>query len=334
MDNSNNTQKDNADEGIARLLQTVIDARALIGTKEDVKLGTPVAGTTADVKLGSPIAENEPGTLGDDDSSSSSSSDLDSDSSMDEDSEDDEDEEDGDNDTTHMAVSDDDDEGGGAAAAIPTTRNEILDAQIQQPTLSALPATAPLTSLGTIHSIVDNAVVIIQAHISGERHVLDTESILAFDDRQVLGLVHDVFGPVTRPMYTVRFGAGAPVHPNAAVGRSVFFSPQWTTMLATEKLRVRGTDASNEYDEEVGDDAMEFSDDEEEREHRKNVKKNRQLAAQHRMQAARPPPPPTAAAAPAAAVAAATSTAEPPLAPQNTRKLQSYQDLYDADLGF
>ncbi|KAJ2023382.1 hypothetical protein IWW57_004138 [Coemansia sp. S610] len=99
-------------------------------------------------------------------------------------------------------------------------------------------------------------------------------------------------------------------------------------MLVTEKLRVRGTDASNEYDEEVGEDGMEFSDDEEELMHRRKAKKARQLAAQNRAQNAGAAAPQSAAAAPPSAVADATA------APLNARKLQSYQDLYDADLGF
>ncbi|KAJ2450304.1 hypothetical protein GGF42_004521 [Coemansia sp. RSA 2424] len=315
------------DEGIAKLLQMAKETNALLNTTTTTTTeptAKPIIETAAEA------TEDEPGTMGDDDSESSDLDSSSSDSDMDEDDDDDR------SNMLQMIADGDDDED--QPSGVPATRNEVLDPQIPELTMTELPATAPLTSLGTIHSIVDNS-VIIQAHISGERHVLDAESILSFDDRKVLGLVYDVFGPVARPMYTVRFRGE--VDPTVAiVGRGVFFSPGWVKMLATEKLRVKGTDASNEYDEEVGEDGMEFSDDEEERVHRKNAKKNRQQAAHNRVQAADastasastpnvpvqgsasllPPPPMPASAAPAV--------------PQNARKLQSYQDLYDADLGF
>ncbi|KAJ2253617.1 hypothetical protein GGI13_002600 [Coemansia sp. RSA 455] len=311
MDEDQPASNAQVDEGIARLLQTVREVNALITT------------TT-------PTVKEEPDTMDDD----SDSSDLDSSSSSDSDMED---EDDRANMLKMIADGDDDDEDQAPNSnSVPATRNEVLDPQIPELTMTELPATAQLTSLGTIHSIVDNA-VIIQANISGERHVLDAESILSFDDRKVLGLVYDVFGPVSRPMYTVRF-RGEIDRESVVVGRGVFFSPGWVKMLATEKLRVKGTDASNEYDEEVGDDGMEFSDDEEERIHRRQVKKCRQLAAHNRTHNAGPSADITSAAsaAPRSSVPPPPPSAAPntPAAPQNARKLQSYQDLYDADLGF
>ncbi|KAJ2816768.1 hypothetical protein FBU31_006464 [Coemansia sp. 'formosensis'] len=231
-----------------------------------------------------------------------------------------------------IAEGDDDDEDQVPSNSVPVTRNEVVDLQIPELTIRELPETAQLTSLGTIHSIVDHS-VIIQAHISGERHVLDSESILSFDNRKVLGLVYDVFGPVSRPMYTVRVREID--RESIVVGRGVYFAPGWVKMLATEKLRVKGTDASNEYDEEVGDDGMEFSDDEEERIHRKQAKKSRQQAAHNKTLNAGLSTDPASAANVAPRGAAPPSLASTtPAAPQNVRKLQSYQDLYDAELGF
>ncbi|KAJ2688645.1 hypothetical protein IWW39_002042 [Coemansia spiralis] len=303
MDEDQPTNSAQVDECIARLLQTVKEVNDTIA------------------KPSSPKADEEPGTIGDNNSESSELDSSSSDSDMEDESEDD---------RTNMlkmiAEGDDDDEDQLPNNSVPVTRNEVLDPQIPELTMTELPDTAQLTSLGAIHSIVANS-VIIQAHISGERHVLDSESVLCFDDRRVLGLVYDVFGPVSRPMYTVRF-RGEIDPSQVVVGRRVFFSPGWVRMLVTEKLRVRGTDASNEYDEEVGEDGMEFSDDEEELMHRRKAKKARQLAAQNRAQNAGAAAPQSAAAVPPLAVADATA------APQNARKLQSYQDLYDADLGF
>ncbi|KAJ2732798.1 hypothetical protein IW152_003522 [Coemansia sp. BCRC 34962] len=255
----------------------------------------------------------------------SDSSELDSSSSSDSDMED-ESEDDRANVLKMIAEGEDDDEDQQPSNSAPATRNEILDPLIPELTMTELPATAQLTSLGAIHSIVANS-VIIQAHISGERHVLDSESVLCFDNRRVLGLIYDVFGPVSRPMYTVRL-RGEVDRSQVVVGRRVFFSPGWVRMLVTEKLRVKGTDASNEYDEEVDEDAMEFSDDEKELLHRRRAKKARQLAAQNRTMNAGAAPQNTATVLPPPVVADAMA------ALQNARKLQSYQDLYDADLGF
>ncbi|KAJ2001531.1 hypothetical protein GGI04_001148 [Coemansia thaxteri] len=283
------------DDGIAKLLQTVIEAKVLIS--EDQK--------PTDI-------DNSSSSSSELDSSSSSSSDEDEDSDIDM------------RNNAADAESDiDSDDSSGPHNQRHRTRNEEAEAPVLEASIKELPEGSTLTSLGAIRSVVDGSVVI-QAHISGERHVLDIGSVLAFDDRRVLGVVHDVFGPVSRPMYTVRFHAEQAEHFKGAImGRQVFFSATWAKMLPTDGLRVRGTDASNEHDEEVGPDGMEFSDDEAERIHRKQIKQSRQQSRRQQQDAAANANP-TPAAAPVAA----------PAAPQHARKLQSYQDLYDADLGF
>ncbi|KAJ2162443.1 hypothetical protein GGF46_000684 [Coemansia sp. RSA 552] len=289
------------DPAIAKLLQTVKDANALVDDEKD---------THADSSHS-------------DSSSSSSESDFDADMADDDDDSDDE--------GTGAQHMDDGDHG--ASQAVAATRHEVVNPAIPEPSISEVPDTTQLCALGVIHSVVGSSVTI-QAHISGETHVLDAESVIAFEDRKVLGLVFDVFGPVTRPMYTVRFQTAEGIDlERCVVGRPVFYPLGLARMLATQKLRVKGTDASNEYDEEVGSDAMEFSDDEAERAFRKRRNNKNKMAGQ----GPRPTPPTNA--------GGGKQQQPPPPPPQQQqqqdapasvagRKLQSYADMYDPDYGF
>lgn len=79
-----------------------------------------------------------------------------------------------------------------------------------------------------------------------------------------------------KPMYIVRFASASDVEANdrIAVGATVFYAPDRSTFLFTSALRqMRGSDASNVYDEEVDHKEMEFSDDEEERAYKKMLEK-------------------------------------------------------------
>ncbi|KAJ1667827.1 hypothetical protein IW140_001378 [Coemansia sp. RSA 1813] len=245
------------------------------------------------------------------------SSDLDSSEASDDDDDDD------DKLLRMIEEAEDDDEMGMDIAADtgdngPSTRNEVVDPLVSKPSMDVVPETATLSELGVIQSIVGSA-VIIRAHQSAERQVVDSESIVALSDRRVLGLVFDVFGPITRPMYTVRFPAPEDIDASVCVvGTPVFYSPELAQMVDTSAIRVKGTDASNEYDEEVGSDAMEFSDDEAERMHRRQ-KKSKGKGTQKAPPQHKPD---------------SNATQQPPPPSVSGRTVQSYQDLYDPDLGF
>ncbi|KAJ2845900.1 hypothetical protein GGI22_006407 [Coemansia erecta] len=248
------------------------------------------------------------------DEAESRSSDLDSSDTSDDD----------DNDDKLLRLieeADDEDEMADVGGNGPSTRNEVVDPHVNRPTIDVVPETATLSELGVIQSIV-GASVIIRAHRSAERQVIDSESVVALGDRRVVGLVFDVFGPVTRPLYSVRFPAPEDIDASVyAVGTPVFYSPELARMVDTSTIRIKGTDASNEYDEEAGSDTMEFSDDETERLHRRQKKGKKAPAHQNpRTNALQPPPPPQQ-----------QQQQQPSVSGRN---IQSYQDLYDADLGF
>ncbi|KAJ1856229.1 hypothetical protein GGF49_000409 [Coemansia sp. RSA 1853] len=308
-----------ADQGIARLLQTVKDADALVSDEQSANANTTATITHSSTEVVMDDANVKP-------SDSASSSDSDSDSEFNADSDDDMD---GGQRSLLQIMEDGDDDDAQPSSAVVKSRNEILEPEIPALPTTQLPDTVQLCPLGTVHSAVDRS-VIIQANISGEVHVLDSESLVVFEDRSVLGMIFDVFGPVARPMYTVRFNKSEDIDSSrCTIGRPVFYALGWARMLSTDRLRIKGTDASNEYDEEVGDEAMDFSDDEAEVAFKRQKKKEQALKPRFR----EPRAPPATRQDPAAS-SSGTGQPDATTAPSVAgRKLQSYEDICE-DFGF
>lgn len=204
--------------------------------------------------------------------------------------------------------SEDDEDGGaarsGAGGRGPATKNEVIEPTIDTPPYSIVPDDKDVRPLGKVHSIVDNVVVVAQdtgmapgAEIArsanrvpppvdrqgrvgeqeGEYSVLDTGSLLAFDDRNVLGVVYETFGSVQAPMYALRYSSSSNINQDQIkVGRPVGYVPADSTYVLTRALRAmgKGSDASNIWDEEIGDDEQDFSDDEAEAAYKRNKKSN------------------------------------------------------------
>ncbi|PWN38081.1 NAF1-domain-containing protein [Meira miltonrushii] len=199
----------------------------------------------------------------------------------------------------------DDGEGGasGAGGRGPATKNEVIEPTVDVPPYTLVPEGIDIRSLGKIHSIVDSVVVVSQdtgkapgaqntngylvppvdrtgrvGEQEGEYSVLDTGSVLAFEDRNVLGVVFETFGSVQAPLYALRFASSAHVNlDQIQLGKPVFYVPNGSSYILTRALRAmgKGSDASNIWDEEVGDAEQEFSDDEAEAAFKKNQKAKR-----------------------------------------------------------
>ncbi|KAI9645495.1 hypothetical protein NHQ30_006234 [Ciborinia camelliae] len=213
-----------------------------------------------------------------------------SDSSSDSSSEDDSEDEDGEN--TYKLLSPEeqarilmegdggsDDEGPskgakGAGAQL-RTKNEVPEEIIPKPDVT-ITTEMPITKLGDVEGIVDN-IILIKAFTTGEYQVLREESVLCLQDRSVIGVVSETLGRVEQPLYCVRFtNAAAITEAGLSVGTTVYYSEQHSTYVFTQALKAyKGTDASNLYDEEVGDEEMEFSDDEKEAEHKRRIKQKK-----------------------------------------------------------
>ncbi|WVO13738.1 hypothetical protein L204_101360 [Cryptococcus depauperatus] len=112
---------------------------------------------------------------------------------------------------------------------------------------------------------------------------LEEGSVLCWEDGRVLGIIHETFGPLTSPFYSVRLPP--PPHPypeldSLASGTRLFYplNPlyrSFVNMSALHDPRLKGSDASNIYDEEIGEDEQEWSDDEIEAAAKRNRKNKR-----------------------------------------------------------
>ncbi|KAI9783963.1 MAG: hypothetical protein M1839_002908 [Geoglossum umbratile] len=156
------------------------------------------------------------------------------------------------------------------------TKNEIEDVKVIRPDIN-ITGEMKIEELGEVDKIVDN-LVLIKAKVSGDYQVLDSGSLLCSEDRRVVGVVSETLGRVQQPLYSVAFNSAAQVtEEGVAVGMKVFYVEQHSSYVFTQPLKaMKGSDASNLHDEEIGEDELEFSDDEAEAEHKRRVKLEKQ----------------------------------------------------------
>ncbi|KAI4141834.1 MAG: hypothetical protein L6R39_005170 [Caloplaca ligustica] len=172
--------------------------------------------------------------------------------------------------------SDDEGKGGKAAPGPLRTLNEKPDEVVPNPEIEVTPTMA-IAELGIVEHVVENS-ILIKAKTSGERQALESGSLLCLEDRSVIGVIAETLGQVQQPYYSVRFtNAAAIAEASITKGTLVFYVEQHSHYVFTQRLKtIKGSDASNINDEEVGDDELEFSDDEAEAEHKRRVKQERQ----------------------------------------------------------
>ncbi|KAK0233596.1 Gar1/Naf1 RNA binding region-domain-containing protein [Armillaria fumosa] len=150
------------------------------------------------------------------------------------------------------------------------SQHEIVDSSIAVPEIEEIGADEAIEVLGEIVNIMDQAVIIRGRPSS---HVLDSETLLVFDDRKVLGYIYETFGPTAQPLYHVKFNSTFPLDTDKIrLARQVFHVPGRSRFVAVDSIRIKGSDASNLYDEEPAVHELEFSDDEAEATHKRNLK--------------------------------------------------------------
>ncbi|KAI4106214.1 MAG: hypothetical protein L6R37_002301 [Teloschistes peruensis] len=171
--------------------------------------------------------------------------------------------------------SDDEGKGGRSAAEPLRTLNEKPEEIIPKPQIEITPAMSIL-ELGNVEHIVE-ASILIKATKSGESRALETGSLLCLADRSVIGVIAEILGQVQQPYYSVRFtNAAAIAETGISKGIPIFYVEQYSTFVFTQSLKaLKGSDASNIHDEEVGDDEIEFSDDEAEAEYKRRMKQEK-----------------------------------------------------------
>ncbi|KND04875.1 uncharacterized protein SPPG_00573 [Spizellomyces punctatus DAOM BR117] len=163
------------------------------------------------------------------------------------------------------------------------TKNELAALPKIEPITEPIPQDASLRSIGTIHSTVDDLLVIQSPPTDNTDRVLDADTIVLFSDRTPLGRIFETFGPVTKPLYSIRFNSVEEVQAmleKSGTGTEVFVAEGLEKVVFTRVLKAyKGSDASNIHDEEVGEEEMEFSDDEQEAEFKRQLKLKRKRAA-------------------------------------------------------
>lgn len=194
-----------------------------------------------------------------------------------------------------------------AAAAAFASAHEVLEPNLPPPPVDSIPLDAPIRSIGFIDHII-NSVIVIRADINSEEsiqgQILDEGSLLCLSDRRVLGAIFETFGSINAPYYSIRLppghqlivkrttsdgGESEPVQP----GMQVYYSPtpDFSGLLYTRDIRqmqMKGSDASNLYDEEVGENEIEFSDDEQETAYRRDLKQRKKERWMDKHQGAQP----------------------------------------------
>jgi len=136
--------------------------------------------------------------------------------------------------------------------------------------------------IGKITNIIDILVLVMAKKGTP---AVDLDSVLFLDNgKKTLGKVFDVFGQVNEPIYMVRFNSAEHiVELGIAIGMEVWFAPRTshTAFVFVDALmRVKGSDASWEHDQEPPDGCIEYSDDEDERKAKAAARSRRAAARQ------------------------------------------------------
>lgn len=161
------------------------------------------------------------------------------------------------------------------ATAIPKTEHEI-DLEIPPFQSETIDPNIELKILGDITEIVGTTVVV-STPSDTEISVLVEDSPVFNKSHQTVGKVFEVFGKVSNPKYTMKYRSVDEMDPDSIlVGNTVYFAPQLSTYVFTNKLKAQKfTDASNAFDEELDEKDQEFSDDEKEAAFKKKNKKRK-----------------------------------------------------------
>ncbi|KAK3110716.1 hypothetical protein LTR53_014708 [Teratosphaeriaceae sp. CCFEE 6253] len=155
----------------------------------------------------------------------------------------------------------------------PRTTNEVKETVVPKPDIPITPSTK-ITELGGVERSV-GSMLLIKGATPGEYQVLESGSVLCNAARQIIGVVGETLGRVQQPFYSVAFTNAQEI---ADLGldqpaSKVYYVDGHSAFVFTQPLKgLRGTDASNIHDEEVGEEEAEFSDDEAEAEYKRAKK--------------------------------------------------------------
>ena len=138
--------------------------------------------------------------------------------------------------------------------------------------------TEHLIHFGRVVTIVDRLVSVLSFK---NMPALDLDSVLFMKCGRPLGTVFDVFGPVSQPIYVVRFNSEQEITAySISVDMPVYFVPTLGDPLTkfvfvNQLMQEKGSDASWEHNNEPPDECRDFSDDEQEKMAKNNASKKR-----------------------------------------------------------
>lgn len=174
--------------------------------KDDVDLGLlgdggnerktdePVADAERSTGLGSGSSESESDSCSDSDSDSGSSGSEDDSADQDVEGED----EGGD------AIENEDEDEDASPSGPILSKNEILEETVPElPEDYEISEKTIITPIGVLKSAFENN-IIIHATMSGEKRVLKEGSIFCLEDRTLIGMLTEVFGPLQNPFYRIK----------------------------------------------------------------------------------------------------------------------------------
>ncbi|KAJ8607855.1 hypothetical protein CTAYLR_008886 [Chrysophaeum taylorii] len=136
-----------------------------------------------------------------------------------------------------------------AEDAPPRTAHEVVELPPIEPVETLVVAEGPLFHVGGVSTCLDDGQLVVRGLENGK--ALVEGIVLCLGDRSPLGRIWEVFGPVRHPHYVVRTSSAASLDLGTLV-----FAPQTEAAFVDAEYvsKLRGTDASNDHDEELQDD--------------------------------------------------------------------------------
>jgi len=142
------------------------------------------------------------------------------------------------------------------------TRNE-LEERINIPVPFEVDEKTEFTEAGLIESIFETDKILLKPNLING--ILDLDNIMWNNNHIAIGYLDDVLGKIDEPVYVVKIFPNL-IDKNLVIQseKLYYVKDRAHKIQKKELLKKRGCDASNAFDEEVGDSDIEFSDDEQE----------------------------------------------------------------------
>jgi H/ACA ribonucleoprotein complex non-core subunit NAF1 len=151
-----------------------------------------------------------------------------------------------------------------------------------------VPEGSEVKECGHVTSVVDDLIVV-QGMQGSE--ALDADTVLWNDNKQPIGKIFEVFGPVKLPFYSIRKSKDSSLDSlGISVGSRIFFIPRDDSMTKyvfagkTPLQPQKGSDASWKDDVEPPEECLDYSDDETERAARRKLQAKRKAGSGDKVQ--------------------------------------------------